>query len=293
MDERDWLILKTLYEQNSITKTAAIVFMSQPALSIRIQQIEARFGIRLVVRTKKGILFTPEGECIVQGSYDILRKIRSLEERIQNMGDRPRGILRIGASNFFTKYILPELLSRFKLQYPEVEYNVITGWSKDLVSLVYNNDVHLAFIRGDYEWSGERLLLFEEKVLICSKEPIQVINLPQISRISYRNDPSNQVMLDKWWNENFSVSPYIAMTVDRVDTCKEMVLKGLGGYAFLPETILNDKQKISTHMMMFKSGHPLVRKTWMFFQKETMGLKLVKEFHNFIHNTNFKTIISP
>ena len=61
MDEKDWLILKTLYEQSSITKTAATLFISQPALSNRLQQIEDRFGTQIVVRTKKGVQFTPEG----------------------------------------------------------------------------------------------------------------------------------------------------------------------------------------------------------------------------------------
>lgn len=291
VEEKDWLILKTLYEQNSITRTAAVLFISQPALSTRIKQMEDRFGAKLFIRTKKGIRFTPAGEYLVKGSYDILQKIQTLEEHIQNMGDRPMGVLRIGASNFFTKYILPELLCRFKLQYPEIEYRVTTGWSKELVNLIYNNDVHVAFIRGDYEWPGERLLLFEEKMFICSKEPLSILDLPCVPRINYHNDYSNQVLLDKWWNENFSVSPHVGMEVDRVDTCKEMVLKGLG-YAFLPETILDKRQAISTHLMVFRSGQPLIRKTWMFFQKETMDLQIVKAFYDFIKNTDFAALAS-
>ena len=79
------------------------------------------------------------------------------------MRDQPIGTLRIGASNFSTKYLLPELLRRFEIQYPGIEFKVTTGWSRDIVNLVNNNDVHIGFIRGDYSWSGEKLLLFEEK----------------------------------------------------------------------------------------------------------------------------------
>ena len=291
MDEKDWLILKTLYEQSSITKTAATLFISQPALSNRLQQIEDRFGTQIVVRTKKGVQFTPEGEYLAKGSYDILKRIRTLEEHIRNMSDRPTGVLRIGASSFFTKYILPELLSRFQSQYPAIEFKVITGWSKDIVNLVYNNDIHLGFIRGDYEWPGERLLLFEEKMYVCSKNPLQLLELPHIPRIDYRNDYSNQVLLDKWWNENYATSPYIGMEVDRVDTCKEMVLKGLG-YAFLPEAILDKRQQLCIREMIFKSHKPLIRKTWMFYQKETWDLSIVKIFHDFVKSTDFSEIVS-
>lgn len=62
MDEKDWLILKTLHEKKSITKTAETVFMSQPALSTRLQHIESRFNTVIVMRGKKGVQFTPEGE---------------------------------------------------------------------------------------------------------------------------------------------------------------------------------------------------------------------------------------
>lgn len=290
MDEKDWLILTTLYEKNSITKTAATLFISQPALSNRLQQIEARFGAKIVVRTKKGVQFTPEGEYLVKGAYDILKRIQIMDEQIQNMSDTPSGVLRIGASNFSTKYILPELLSWFKSLYPSIEFKVITGWSRDIVNLVYNNDIHLGFVRGDYSWPGEQLLLFEEKMYVCSKTSLRLIDLPHMPRIDYGNDYSNQLLLDKWWSENYSVSPHIGMTVDRVDTCKEMVFKGLG-YAFLPATILGKNHNMWIHELRFKSGAPLNRKTWMLYNKETMDFKVVKAFFDFIRNTDFSSLL--
>lgn len=291
MDEKDWLILKTLYDKKSITKTAAALFISQPALSARLQQIEARFSTTIVVRCKKGVQFTPEGEYLVKGSYEMLKKIRMFEEHIQNMQDQPTGVLRIGASNFSTKFVLPELLRRFKSLYPAIEFKVTTGWSKDIVNLVLNNDIHVGFIRGDYNWPGERLLLFEEKMYICSKNALQLLELPYIPRIDYRNDYSVQVLLDKWWDENYSVPPHIGMEVDRVDTCKEMVAKGLG-YAFMPGVILNRTEGLCTCEMSYKSGNPLIRRTWMFYNKDVLDLSLVKVFYEFVKSTNFHVLLS-
>jgi DNA-binding transcriptional LysR family regulator len=288
MDEKDWLILKTLFEKKSITKTAATLFISQPALSSRLQQIEARFETTIVVRSKKGVQFTPEGEYLAKGSYEILKKIQTFEERIQNMRQQPTGTLRIGASKFFTKYLLPELLRRFKVLYPEIEFKVTTGWSREIANLVYSNDIHIGFIRGDYSWPGEKLLLFEEKMYVCFKNRFSLPDLPHIPQIDYRNDSSVQILLDKWWNENFSVPPHIGMEVDKVDTCKEMVAKGLG-YAFLPGMLTND-QDLQRCEMLDKSGNPLIRRTWMYYHKEAMDLKLVNVFFEFIQSVDFYSL---
>ena len=289
MDEKDWLILKTLFEKKSITQTAATLFISQPALSSRLQQIEARFGTTIVVRGKKGVQFTLEGEFLVKNACEMLKRIQYIEESLQDMRGEPVGTLRIGASAFFTKYLLPELLRRFKLQYPRIEFKVTTGWSRDIVKLANGNDIHIGFIRGDYDWSGKKVLLFEEKMYVSYIRPVSLIDLPKIPRIDYRNDYSVQQLLDKWWNEKFSVGPYIGMEVDRVDTGKEMVSKGLG-YAFLPGTILANCCHLSSYEMIYKSGSPLTRKTWMLCNQETMDLKLVKAFSVFVQSMDFMAL---
>ena len=58
MEERDWQIIKTLYEQKNITKTARVLYMSQPTLTARIKQIEESLGTKLLYRGNKGITFT-------------------------------------------------------------------------------------------------------------------------------------------------------------------------------------------------------------------------------------------
>lgn len=289
MDEHDWMLLKTLAEKKSITQTAAALFVSQPALSSRLQQIEARFGAKIVVRSKKGVQFTPEGEYLAASAREMLRRIQEFEETIQNMRDQASGTLRIGASNFSTKYLLPELLRRFKQQYPQIEFKVTTGWSKDIVHLVYHNDVHVGFVRGEHSWMNEKLLLFEENMFITHCRPISLPELPQLPRIDYHTDASIQLLLDKWWKEKFSVPPHIGMAVDKVDACKEMVVKGLG-YAFLPGMILRNNDDLFKEELRYKNGKPMLRRTWMFYQKETMELKLVRAFHDFIRTFAFSDL---
>lgn len=286
MDERDWLILKTLYERKNITKAAAALFISQPALSNRIKHIEERFGTVIVLRGKNGVQFTPEGEYLVKDAITMLRHMRDVEENVQNMRHDPTGTLRVGASMFFTKYILPELLRRFKEQYPQAEFKVVTAWSSDVLDYVYGNDVHFGFIRGDYSFLGEQEKLFTEKMYVSYMGEIKLSELPYMPRIDYRNDYTIQLLLDKWWNERYSAPPQVGMEVDRVDTCKEMVAKGLG-YGFLPQMILAGNKDISTLEMTSRSGKPLIRETWMFYNKQTLELKIARAFREFISGFDF------
>lgn len=286
MDEKDWLILKTLHEKKSITKTAASLYISQPALTNRVHQIEQRFGVNIAIRSRKGIEFTPEGEYLVRCAHEMLDKIRSMDEGIKNMDEVISGTLRIGASHFCTKYLLPEILFRFKEEHPQVEFKLITGWSSDISRLVYNGDLHVGFIRNENSWSGERCLLYEEKTFICSKNEINLADLPHLPQIGYQSELSTEMALDRWWSENYNEPPHIAMEVDRVDTCREMVLKGLG-YAFLPEMIARSIPGVYMQELVFKSGASFKRSTWVVANQEAQQLKLVNCFVKFVAGLSF------
>lgn len=80
MEERDWQIIKTLYEQKNITKTARVLYMSQPTLTARIKQIEESLGTKLLYRGNKGITFTETGEYTVKFAEHILGEMQELRE---------------------------------------------------------------------------------------------------------------------------------------------------------------------------------------------------------------------
>ena len=62
MDTKDWQALKVLRETGNITKASELLFISQPALSKRIRNLEEEFGVKLLLRSARGVEFTSEGE---------------------------------------------------------------------------------------------------------------------------------------------------------------------------------------------------------------------------------------
>lgn len=292
MEDRDWLILQFLYEQKSITKTAQALFISQPALTSRLKYIESYFGIKIVHRTSKGVHFTPQGEYLAQSATEMLAKVRTIKEHVADMSTSVAGTLRLGASSYITMYMLPKLLKLFKQEYPHVEFKVTTTWSRDIFNLVHNQDIHVGFVSSDYGWQGQQHLVFEEPICIASTAEIDLKQLPKLPRISYQTDSMIKALIDKWWRENFSEPPSISMDVDKLYTCKEMVVNGLG-YAIMPSLIVSNIDSLHKIILTDKDNQPLLRKTRMLYHEEILEMNVVNAFVKFVKNTDFSTLILP
>lgn len=281
MDDRDWLILHTLYKEKSITKAGQSLYIAQPTLTKRLKQIEKDLGVIIVHRGIRGVQFTPEGEYLAKRAEEMLITLREIKEDLKNFSHQVAGTLRLGVSNFFSKYKLPSLLRQFKEQYPQVDFQVETGFSQDVFNLVYNQDVHIGFVRGDYSWPDQKKLVLEEQLCIASKNKIDLNELPRLPRIDYRTDSLYKRLVDNWWAEHYTEPPSVAMVVDQGDTCKEMVINGLG-YAIIPSMFFENIEDIDKIYLTNKEGKPIIRKTWMFYHKEFLELNVVEAFVEFM-----------
>lgn len=283
MDDRDWMILNTLYNKKNITKAAKNLFISQPALTKRLQLMEKEFGVIIVNRESRGVQFTSQGEYLAKCSEEILLKLEKIKENVLNMNGDVRGTLRIGVSNFFAKYKLPRILKLFKDQYPNVEFKVTTDWSSDIFKLIYNKNIQVAFVRGDYSFKGKKYLLSEENICVASKDKISLENLPKLPRIVYKTDYLLKVIIDNWWTENYLESPMVSIEVDQGDACRGMIVNGLG-YGIMPSATLDNIDGIYKINLADKEGNELLRRTWMLYNEETLEMNVVKAFVNFVEN---------
>lgn len=285
MEDKDWTMLLTLYEQQNITKTAEILYVSQPSLSYRIQQLEKEFGVKIMHRGRRGIEFTPEGEYLAKYAESMLLQLQQVKEFVQSMDNKISGTLKIGTASSLARYRLPFILNKFHSEYPDVEFKVTSNRSSELTNSVYKQDVHIGFIRGDYHWAEEKHLIMTENIWIVSKREISLSELPDLPRIIYKTDWSLENLIDNWWKETFSKPPTITMEVDNMETCKEMVLSGFG-YAIIPAIVLKNNEAINRIQLRTKHGEPILRESWMIYRKASLEISLVKAFVEFVKNMN-------
>lgn len=288
MDEKDWVMVQTIFEERNISKAAERLYISQPALTYRLQQLEKEFGTMIVARGKRGVEFTSQGEYIAQYARDMILQFRNTKEYVQNMDKEIKGALRIGVSSIFARYVLPSILKDFVELYPNVDIQLKTGWSTEINHMLHKEEVHLGFVRGNYVWQEEKFLLREEPILIVSKKPIKsVMELPSLPRINYETDQSLKSIIDNWWQETFEEPPTITMEVDRIETCKQLVLMGLG-YAILPTMCLEKGDDVHTIKLTRKGKKPIMRDTWMLYRKRSLSLSPVNAFVNFLQQLEVK-----
>jgi DNA-binding transcriptional LysR family regulator len=285
MDDKDWIILKTLYDQQNITKTAEKLYISQPALTYRIRQIEENYGTKVIVRGKKGVSFTSQGEFLVSVAIKMLEQLRHTKEKIKNMNNRVEGILRLGVSSNFALYKLPKILKSFLKEYPNVEIKVKTGWSSQIIDLLHKEDIHVGILRGEHIWNQQKHLLIEEPLYVVSKDIIRIEDLPFIGRIQYITDNHLHQTLDNWWRKTFVQPPLISMEVDKIETCKEMVKSGLG-YAIFPGICLKSDDRLNQIVLKDNNNQVIKRPTWIMYKDSYLDLSIIKAFVDFTREMN-------
>ena len=287
MEDRDWLILTLLYENGNITKTAQDLYISQPALTSRIKQIENEFQVKLLIRGSKGVTFTPQGEYLVTYAKEMLLKLREAKENILNLNNTVKGTLRIGTSRFLAEHKLPRMLNSFKEKQTDVDFKIMSSFASNIINLVSNHDVHVGFHRGDDHWLGCEHILYREKLYIFSKNKININDLPNIPRIVHKQESANRGCIHQWWTEKYGQPPLIAAEVDHVNACKEMVIHGLG-YALLPSSFLSDADHLHKYDITLNNGQPLLRIARMIYLEESLELNVVRAFVNFVKSLKFR-----
>ena len=281
MDERDWLVLKTIAEEKSITRTAEKLYISQPAITYRLRALESEFKCKIVFRTSNGVMMTPQGEFLLAHAKEMLLKLRKTKERVLSIGEKISGPLRIGSSAIFATFKLPDLLRGFMEKYPDVEIFLNTGRSREVTRMLGSEEVSVAIVRGDYPWTEERIFLREENICLTSCRKLDISELPDVPRITYGTDSSLQKMVDDWWHETFFRPSYVSMAVDTMDICRRMVKQDLG-WAILPDIGMNELGEFFLSRIYWKNGEPLVRRTWLFCHNYSLELPAVKAFISYI-----------
>lgn len=160
---------------------------------------------------------------------------------------------------------------------------------KTFIKKMNDRDVHVGFIRGDYPWRGEREVLFTETLCVASTQPFVWNDLYKMPRINYKTDRKLIALVEDWWNENFEQPPNVRLRVDQVDTCKEMIINGLG-YGIVPDLIIDDDPNIHKKTLMNNTGDPIIRKTWMYYHQESTSINTIGAFLNYVRSIDVKSL---
>lgn len=292
VDERDWQIISLLYKNKNITKTANNLYISQPALTGRIKQIEQDLGVSILTRSNRGVEFTPQGVFAAEFANRLLEEISNFRENLSGLGKDVAGVIKIGATSIIGRYYLPALLEDFNKKYPLVKFNISIHPSAELLKMLKSDIVDFGIVKHCKGFEGEeKRLLTTYNVVIANYAPFEMKDLPDMRQISYPYEEQYRQLLRRWWNDNFTRPPKVTSKVANLDLCKEMVFSGLG-FGVLPEILIPESPvPLYTKEMLFKDGSPFERKTWLACKKSLLRRPLPKLFFDFVTASDFKSYL--
>src|SRR6476469_10665323 len=111
-------------QERSFTKAAARLGMSQSALSHAVRALEARLGVRLLIRTTRSVSPTDAGERLVKNVAPRLAEIGAELTAVSDLGDKPAGTIRITAIDHVIDQVLWPRLAGVLEQYPDVHVEI-------------------------------------------------------------------------------------------------------------------------------------------------------------------------
>lgn len=280
----EYQLLSVLAEEMNMRKAAERLFVSQPALSQRLQNIEKEWGVQLFIRSQKGLTLTPAGELVISFVNEVLAMEEKVKESINALNEEVYGTLKIAVATIVGQNWLPKVLKKYIERYPNVKISLITGWSSEILKALYEDEVHIGIIRGTPDWKGIKIHLFEDHLYLVDREitsPDQVLSTDR-PFIQFKSDSNYYQEIQEWWHRKFQIPPKRTVIVDQIETCKQMAFNGIG-YAILPSITLHGGEKnIFKLPLLDEHGKPLKRDTWLLGYESAFKLKQVQAFNDLV-----------
>jgi DNA-binding transcriptional LysR family regulator len=300
MADRRLQVFHAVAKQLSFTKAAEVLFMTQPAVTFQIKQLEEHFNTRLFDRGHGRIALTPAGEVVLGYAERILGLSSEMDVRLSELTGEIGGSLMIGASTTIAEFMLPGILGEFKSTYPNVRSRLVVGNSESIETRVMEHTIDIGFIESlSHEPNLEcEVCCDDELVVICHprfplarhKEltPQKLLEHPFISR-----EPGSGT---REFTESYLRSAGVA--IDQMNVVMELgspialngvVQTGLG-FAIASRASVSKEQRLGD-IVAIPLKPRLIRTLSMVYPEEKFRSRLVATFVEFA-STRLSSLIS-
>ena len=289
MIDSDWRILYELHKTSNLTKTANLLFMTQPTLTKRLKQMETEWGCSIVDRTPKGLTFTAEGNFLAAQAEKYLELFHSTKEELKKLQEAALTEIVIGASYTYSKYSLADVLVPYQVTHPNVKFRIVNDSSDALYRQILDGSVDVGFLRGDYEGPVNRTLLGETQGFLVTKGAVALSSLSGMHRLEYKTNEKTTAILTSWWESHFETPYPSGMMVGHIDGAWKLIDEGMGyALSFLSENFEN-RYQLTLTPLTWMDGTPVIRKTWFLYPKEKRLPAKLLDFIQYTENLAQKT----
>ena len=138
----DLHVLMVVVQAGSMSRAAALLNTTQPAISRAIAELERTMGVRLLERKPQGVEPTGYGRALLDGGAAVFDDLRQAVKNIEYLADPTAGEVRIGSTAFLAASFVSAVVHRLSRRYPRIVFNIVTGYGESL-----HQELHVTFDR--------------------------------------------------------------------------------------------------------------------------------------------------
>lgn len=285
-------IFKIVATHLSFTKAAEQLFISQPAVSKAIRNLEDEYRTTLFLRKRNSIALTSEGKAFLVYTNKILEIHDEMEQRFLHQKEQFPDIINFGVSTTLANYIIPKVIAKFRVQFPKTNFNITSGNSDDIATLILNQELNFGITEGK---NTNRKLHFtqfikDEIVLVThatnnafKKGSINMETLQEIPMVVREMGSGTREIVFEYLSRNNIKKLNTVVTLNSTEAIKNYLFHS-DNYAFISINAITDE--LMNNKLKIIDVKDLTIDRWFYFVSRTgFQSDLMRFFENYILNT--------
>ena len=255
MEMRQLRIFCAVAEQGSFTAAAEKVHTVQSNVTMRVKELEIELNQQLFIRQKSGVVQTSAGQTFLGYARRILQLTDESRTALLDTGT-PTGLLRLGSIETTAAIRLPQVLTKYRERFPQVQLSLLTGTTAELIKAIETHQLDGAFVGGFHQNSAlAQEEVFEEELVLVSSSGFESLaalieQIPQQTVLVFRTGCFYRSTLEHWFYQ-VGLVPNQIMEMGTLDGILSCVASGMG-ITLLPKSVAQSyelRQPIRYHAL--------------------------------------------
>ena len=261
----------------NVSRAAAALNVTQPALTARLQGLERELEVKLFVRGARGMTLTDAGRALLPYAQRAIAQVLEGQKAVVDLRSGKTGELFIAAAPAVSTYVLPAILKSFQTSHPRVRIGVRTGHTEEVLEMVLRREVDLGVGRPIRHPDAELIPVFDDELVLvvsrhhpfAQRDRIRLQELAE-ERLILFDRASSYYELTSSLIRQAGVVPESVIELDNVEAAKKMVIEGLG-VSLLPRMALLVELRSRALRPVRVVGAPPVRRPIVAIRRSDAG----------------------
>ena len=239
-------------DHGSLSLASKFLFVTQPALSSAINNLEKEFNIKLFERKGNALILTKDGEFFYEKAKAILEQVQIFEKDLKDLADK-KTTIRIGVPPMIGSFLFPKIYDKYMLEHIDAKFEIWEEGSLSIRNKIMNHTLDLGFsILNESEHEGyQKEVILETELLYCvskdnplaSKEYLTIENIKSEPVILMKEGFFQTRLIKDMYNQ-IGMTPNIVLVSSQILVIRNFIKINAGGAFLIKELVDKDDDSI-------------------------------------------------